>query len=196
MAKPDRCPLCGVSVKEENLVRHLNSNHPRHPDALRLKETLKREGGGTAGKTSAPPFRLSRLHMAVIALVAILGLTAYYVSPYFQAPPGTFPCVTGSLVYHWHTQLTITVAGNPYTIPADIGLTATCSEPLHTHDTSGLIHIETNVGRLYTLGDFFTVWGKSFANPLQMTVNGTAMAPTSHVTLWDLESIDLSYASF
>lgn len=31
--------------------------------------------------------------------------------------------------------------------------------PLHTVDTSGTIHIETKVFVVFTLGDFFNIWG-------------------------------------
>lgn len=34
--------------------------------------------------------------------------------------------------------------------------------PLHTHDTSGQIHVEPIVARDITIGDFFLVWGKVF----------------------------------
>jgi len=69
-------------------------------------------------------------------------------------------------------------------------------EPLHTHDTSGRIHIETDVNRLYSIGDFYRVWGKSFDSPTQMNVNGTAVSPSPSVNLYDLETIDVYYVSF
>lgn len=31
--------------------------------------------------------------------------------------------------------------------------------PLHTHDESGTIHIESVVNRDYTLGEFLSIWG-------------------------------------
>jgi hypothetical protein len=68
--------------------------------------------------------------------------------------------------------------------------------PLHTHDGSGLIHVEPDVNRLYTIGDFFTIWGKSFGSPARMLVNGTETNPSTSVVLYDQESIILNYASF
>ncbi len=49
-------------------------------------------------------------------------------------------------------------------IPANIGLLPNCNRPLHTHDASGTIHVETDENRDYVLGDFFFVWGKIFNN--------------------------------
>ena len=37
---------------------------------------------------------------------------------------------------------------------------------LHTHDTSGIIHVEAGDARTFTLGDFFAVWHQ----PLGATV--------------------------
>ena len=60
-----------------------------------------------------------------------------------------------------------------------------------------MIHIETTVNRLYTIGDFFTVWGKPFGAPTQMLVNGTSTTPSPSVTLYDQpETITLYYTFF
>jgi len=47
-------------------------------------------------------------------------------------------------------------------IPANIGLSSSCARPLHTHDTSGTLHVETDVDQNYTIADFFLIWGKVF----------------------------------
>src|SRR3989475_4379207 len=51
---------------------------------------------------------------------------------------------------------------NTILIPANIGFSSDCARPLHTHDTSGTIHVETDVNQNYTIGDFFLIWGKVF----------------------------------
>jgi hypothetical protein len=30
--------------------------------------------------------------------------------------------------------------------------------PLHTHDSSGVIHVESNTDRYFTLGEFLDIW--------------------------------------
>ena len=45
-------------------------------------------------------------------------------------------------------------------VPAGIGIdSAVGFAPLHTHDASGVIHVESPTARTYTLGDLFAVWG-------------------------------------
>ncbi len=195
--RTDRCPICNVAVKPENLLRHLNDTHPRHPDIPRLREQLKAELGPKARRKGAAPIRVRRWQVAVVALVVLSGVGVYYAIQ--NTAPGTnqpFPCVTGTLIYHWHTTLTVYSGGVAVTIPANIGFSPVCAEPVHTHDTSGTIHVETDVNRLYSVGDFYRVWGKTFDSPTQMTVNGTSVSPNPSVTLYDLETISVYYASF
>lgn len=195
----DRCPICDVAVRPENLLRHLNDIHPRHPDTPKLVERLKAEPGRIAAKTSSRPFRVSRLQVAIVLLVILLGVVAYYLVTNGSRPNG-LPCVSGTgRAYHWHTQLTITSGGNPVTIPADIGISFTCMVVLHTHNTDGVIHIEPDTpeqARVYSIGEFFGVWGKPFGSPTGMIVNGTAQTPSSTQGLYDRETIGLEYASF
>jgi hypothetical protein len=97
-------------------------------------------------------------------------------------------CQTSEQVaYHIHTHLTIYVSGVRQVVPAGVGIPGPqqvvngfveggkCLYWLHTHDTTGVIHIESPVQRAYTLGQFFDVWGW----PLSGTQVGRA---TGHVT--------------
>ena len=61
--------------------------------------------------------------------------------------------------YHIHTQLTIIRDGELLAIPPNIGLQG-CAYELHTHDRSGVLHVETNMAKRFTLGQFFSVWGQ------------------------------------
>jgi len=51
---------------------------------------------------------------------------------------------------------------NTILIPANIGFSSDCARPLHTHDDTGTIHVETDVNQNYTIADFFLIWGKIF----------------------------------
>ena len=68
-----------------------------------------------------------------------------------------------SLVFHIHQHLDIFVHGKQETVPAQVGITAAGGfAALHTHDTSGVMHVESPAQRTFTLGDFFDVWGLYF----------------------------------
>jgi hypothetical protein len=61
-------------------------------------------------------------------------------------------------------MLRVYVNGRPVTIPANVGIDPQGQfiAPLHTHDTSGVIHMEATQTYPFTLGQFFTVWGVKF----------------------------------
>lgn len=63
---------------------------------------------------------------------------------------------------HTHTQLTIIQDGKIIPIPQNIGIFDNCMHPLHTHDATGLIHMEYPITVPFYLGDFFDVMGTIF----------------------------------
>jgi hypothetical protein len=61
---------------------------------------------------------------------------------------------------HNHAYLAIDVDGSPLAVAANIGLSNSAASPLHTHDSTGIIHIESGDPNFRpTLGEFFDVWG-------------------------------------
>jgi hypothetical protein len=87
---------------------------------------------------------------------------------------------------HHHDLLQIFVHGKPVTVPASIGINPTAGflTSIHTHDDSGIIHVESPTIRKFTLGQVFDVWGVRFtptclgglcndgANALRVFVDG------------------------
>jgi len=67
-------------------------------------------------------------------------------------------------VQHTHQHLDLFVDGQAVTIPAGIGIdqAAGIISPIHTHDATGIIHVESPVVRDFTLGELFDVWGVRF----------------------------------
>ena len=52
-----------------------------------------------------------------------------------------------------------------YLVPAGIGIhPPECIYWLHTHDISGIIHVESPDNRTFTLGEFFDIWNMKFNN--------------------------------
>ncbi|TQF01289.1 hypothetical protein E6W39_02365 [Kitasatospora acidiphila] len=66
---------------------------------------------------------------------------------------------------HIHTHLDVYVDGKQVTVPALLGIDESAQQisPLHTHDTSGVIHIESPVQTDFTLGQFMTEWQVSMS---------------------------------
>ncbi len=60
---------------------------------------------------------------------------------------------------HYHARIQITQNGKNITVPENIGITGECIHPLHTHNTTGLIHMDYPKKFDFTLGDFFDIQG-------------------------------------
>jgi hypothetical protein len=68
------------------------------------------------------------------------------------------------LEVHYHAHLDIIANDKKVTVPAGIGFVidngrATGITVLHTHDASGIVHIESASNDVFTLGQLFTEWG-------------------------------------
>jgi hypothetical protein len=67
---------------------------------------------------------------------------------------------TEYLTIHYHAHLDVFVNGRSEPVAASIGrVDQSFFSPLHTHATSGLIHIEAASEERFTLGMLFTEWG-------------------------------------
>lgn len=107
--------------------------------------------------------------------------------------------------FHIHPELTIMIDGEKQAIPKDIGIVAGCMHPLHTHDDSGTLHVESPVKRDFTLGDFFAVWGRPFdkdhildrtvdgAHEIRLLVNGAQSQDYENLVLRDDDKIMIAY---
>lgn len=69
-------------------------------------------------------------------------------------------------IFHIHALLHVYVNGKPVTVPADIGFKEPTGpfSPIHTHDTSGIVHMEADQEYPFTIGQFFAVWGVKFSD--------------------------------
>jgi hypothetical protein len=86
------------------------------------------------------------------------------------------------LVEHFHAHLDIYADGKKVTVPALVGINpgAGYLTELHTHDATGVIHIEAQKQRDFTLGQFAAEWGVyldskcmgAYCNGLKWYVNG------------------------
>ena len=82
------------------------------------------------------------------------------------APIDGISCEAETLNYHIHAHLTLYENGRAVPVPTYVGIPYSqaisgphyCLYWLHTHDTSGVIHIESPTPRFYTLVQFFDIW--------------------------------------
>jgi hypothetical protein len=109
--------------------------------------------------------------------------------------------------FHIHAWLHIYVDGKQVTVPPNIGIdqaTQTIS-PLHTHDTTGIIHMEADQQYDFTLGQFMNVWGVKFAadqigslkpkddQKLQVYVDGQLIKDPVNVVMQEHDNIVIGY---
>lgn len=124
------------------------------------------------------------------------------------------------IVMHIHPQLNVTLDGKSLVVPAGIGINTTLwndhsldqygmqpmkmttkdmsmimqgMAPLHTHDTSGIIHVESNEFRNYTLGQFLQNWGIDLdGKEVKLSVNGNNIKDYKNHILTDKEQMILN----
>ena len=96
------------------------------------------------------------------------------------------------LAYHIHSHLAIYADGNQRPVSQGIGIAqpqqveqtqqgpfvagGSCLYWLHTHDSSGILHIESPNQRKYTLGNFFDIWGQTLSPQQVGSARGTVVA--------------------
>jgi hypothetical protein len=109
---------------------------------------------------------------------------------------------------HSHQHLDIFIHGKPVSVPGAIGINIPerFISPVHTHDGSGEIHIESPAVLVYNLGQFFDVWGvrltdkciggycEDAENSLRVYVNGkSAGGSPRKIELRDKDEIVIAF---
>ena len=140
-----------LGCKDGTAPRRTEPEHPGYASPVQL--TL----GGTVGEVRFNP-----------------GNTA---SGGQGAEIGGVRCIKGAsdIAYHEHAHVSLFVNGKQIAIPAAIGVTqwkmdqsvgdgfvtgGSCFYGLHTHDATGIIHVEPPTQERLTLGQLFQLWGQ------------------------------------
>ncbi len=119
--------------------------------------------------------------IVAVVLIAVIVTAAAFLAPKASLVPLPVyldQCASSS-AYHAHPHLAINMSGVPYAVAAGIGIQGGCNRPLHTHSTDGVIHIEPNDNRDFTLGDFLMIWG-NWANDPQFTILNATQVFNNH----------------
>jgi hypothetical protein len=145
---------------------------------------------GPGLQTGQPPWKPEYAHLK--QRIRLLGL-----------PPA------GTERFHIHALLRIYVDGILSPVPTHIGI----YEPqhieasLHTHDKTGIIHMESTHPHRFTLGDFFAVWGVKLGpdrvggltglggDRLHFYLNGRPLRDPAAYELRDEDTIVIGYGA-
>lgn len=120
------------------------------------------------------------------------------------------------IIMHTHSNLNVTANGNSVLVPNGIGINSTlwndhsldkfgterkttifgtitpAMSPLHTHDSSGTIHVESAEFRNYTLGQFLDIWGIPLeGKEVSLSIGGNRTGDYSNYILNDMEKMIL-----
>jgi hypothetical protein len=111
--------------------------------------------------TDPPPFTSA---VSTLVFGGVLG-TAYWPNG-MTATGGNGSQVDGVIcgagmaeTFHVHSHVAIFNNGQWLQFPQQVGILPQCNYELHTHDNTGIIHIETPNMKDFTLGEFFDIWG-------------------------------------
>ncbi len=177
-----KCEHCDREFSTEAaLAQHRKDKH-----GAEAAETQAQQNGAPKTVKKQKSLRKRNRHPVALALIAVavaVGVGVYFVAaPAFASPP--FPGITGESWIHVHPYLAINIEGTNVTIPEGVGILQGGSllEPIHTHDSSGLLHVELSQsdaqGHNFTLGDFFAIWNftaKTVGGSERPTLNGQVL---------------------
>ncbi|MDQ1698381.1 MAG: hypothetical protein QOG34_244 [Frankiaceae bacterium] len=137
-------------------------------------------GGSTTPKASATPSASASTYTGPPSVLPVPGSeVTLSTGPAPWLPPAVIGNGKDSAAYvaaaglpydvemlqvHYHAHLDINVDGKPVAVPPYLGFVTQGRNvaglaPLHTHDSSGIIHIENNVPANFLLGQVFVEWG-------------------------------------
>ena len=130
---------------------------------------------------------ITSITIAVILIAIIVAAVIFLRQPPNKVPlpPYLSSCV-GNVVYHYHPNLVVTIDGAGMQIP--VTFNNGCPQPIHTHDSTGILHVESDQNRDYTLNDWFLLWGNFEDNPTIAILNSTQIwqykvDSTHHLTM-------------
>lgn len=142
-----KCDICGKAF--ENSTKLNQHKLESHKSETKVKKTVSQSSRYKATGIAA-----------AIAVIIVLGV-------YFsESQPSSTNTVQGvqcdpveGTTFHIHAHLDVIVDGKSATVPAGIGIKPNeCLYWLHTHNTSGVMHIESPQQMTFTLGQFIQVW--------------------------------------
>jgi len=115
---------------------------------------------------------------AIVVVAAVIVGVIYYnnsqgiaqseaiVNPSYPPVDGIYCDTLEQTAYHVHAHVSIYINGKQSLIPQYVGIASdgSCYYWLHTHDTTGVIHMEAPASRSFIFGNFLDEWSAHFSS--------------------------------
>ena len=116
------------------------------------------------------------------------------------------PKIISNQPMHIHPHLDITYKDQPVEVPANVGIDPSMyathkwdkyigdmgAAPIHTHDNTGKLHVESSVTAKWTLGNFLDIWGLNLkGHQVKLSVDGQPVSGYRSHVLQDGEELQL-----
>jgi len=162
------------SVQEENKLVSKNRQAARRATMQAAKQQQRLAEQKIAKRTRL--ITIFSIIGAIIVVAAVIVGLIYYnqsgtqteavVNPSYPPVDGIYCDTLEQTAYHVHAHVTIWINGKQSLIPQYVGIASdgSCYYWLHTHDTSGVIHIEAPASRSFIFGNFLDEWSAHFSS--------------------------------
>jgi hypothetical protein len=177
-------------------------------EALDMHNSAKHED-----KSQKRKFPIKKKHFIWFIVLAFIFLGFYFLFSYSAGQSGF--CDTGpvneinigghtALALHIHPNLRIIINDVEEIIPGDIGILQNAMRPIHTHESGGVLHLESKCYREFKLKEFFEIWERNFnstcifencGGELRVSVNGQEILDFENYLMRDHDNIVIEYRS-
>ena len=148
-----------------------------------------------------------KLIVLCVLIVAVAGIAIFM--NYAHPKSSTSVPIDTMGMMHLHTHLTLVIDGKEEQVPANIGIDPSLWNDhsldsygmkgmtvLHTHDTSGTIHVESYKVQDYTFGQLLDIWKPDLVgDKIFMTVNGQPVQDYQNYIFKDGDKVILSVST-
>ncbi len=186
------------TASEQQLPKGLRKKQRREEKQRQREEAARK-------KEQQKRFKKIALWGIPLVLMALVG-AGFVRSPKNSNPEDPLISRRG---IHWHPNLSITIKGEPVTIPANIGVGGAVHKDIHTHKANDTLHVEMN--RAVRQDDvrvknFFDIWGERFTSEcildvcngedgtVKMLVNGEENFEFENYLMQEGDRIEIMYA--
>ena len=114
--------------------------------------------------------KLTKWNMLIPIILGAAGMgMAFGLNWFISGPPPITQCIPGeNLSFNQDAFLYVTLDGEPFSVPSDVGRTEDCVTPVHTHENDIVEEDEIKLARIhsayvkptrFSFHDFVNLWG-------------------------------------